>query len=381
MANSELETMPKLGFGLMRLPKKEGSEEIDVEIVKDMVDRFLAAGMRYFDTAYVYGNGDSEKAAREALVERYPREKFCLATKLHAALQCTDEASAKQEFYTSLARTGAGYFDFYLLHAITKDNLHFYNDYHLWDFVAEQKAKGLIRHVGFSFHDSPELLDRILAEHPEVEFVQLQLNYADWRDPRVQAEANYNTVRRHGKYVVVMEPVKGGTLAEPPKPIADLLHRADPKASLASWGIRFAASHEGILTVHSGMSNLEQMEDNLSYMQDFQPLTAAEETTLEQAQAILRKIPQIPCTGCSYCTGGCPKKIPIPDLFKAMNWHLIYGDDAWASEIYEEAMEDKEAGKPSECLHCRACERACPQHLPIPEYLKQCAAVLEKNGK
>lgn len=227
------EATPKLGFGLMRLPKtKDG--KIDLEQTKQMVDRFMAAGLTYFDTAYVYDDGDSERAAKAALVDRYPRESFTLATKLCAWMGAHDEKSAKQQFYTSLERTGAGYFDYYLLHALQAGNYKTYDKYHIWDFVKEQKEKGLIKHWGFSFHATPDILDQLLTDHPDAEFVQLQLNYADWENPDVTARENYEVARKHGKSIVVMEPVKGGALANPPTKVQEIFRQADPKASFAS---------------------------------------------------------------------------------------------------------------------------------------------------
>ena len=278
-------TLPKLGFGLMRLPRLEDGKTIDVEQTKKMVDAFLAAGMKYFDTAFVYEG--SEDACRQALVERYPRESYYLATKLNAGMPGLTEETAKQEFYTSLERTGAQYFDFYLLHAIGQKNIDKYNDWGIWEFAQEQKAKGLVKHVGFSFHDSAEMLDQVLTAHPEAEFVQLQINYADWESDSVQSRLCYEVCRKHNKPVVVMEPVKGGMLAVPPKAVKEIFEAADANASPASWAIRYVASKPGILVVLSGMSNLAQMEDNLSYMADFKPLNEAEEAVLKNVQDTL----------------------------------------------------------------------------------------------
>ena len=268
--------VPKLGFGLMRLPKLS-SGKIDIEQTKEMVDLFMDAGLTYFDTAYVYDGGESEKAAKAALVDRYPRERFTLATKMCAWSGAHDAESAKQQFYTSLERTGAGYFDYYLLHALQKEHYKKYEEYGLWDFVKEQKEKGLIRHWGFSFHATPAILDELLTDHPDAEFVQLQINYADWEDPAVASRACYEVARKHGKSVIVMEPVKGGRLAVPPKEVLAVLKEADPEVSAASWAIRYAASLEGIITVLSGMSDTAQMKDNLSYMKDFRPLDEEEQ--------------------------------------------------------------------------------------------------------
>lgn len=369
------ESTPKLGFGLMRLPK-DLSGKIDIEQTKKMVDLFMESGLNYFDTAYVYDSGDSERAAKAALVDRYPRGSFTLATKLCSWMSAHDEKSAKRQFYTSLERTGAGYFDYYLLHALQAGNYQKYDEYHIWDFVKEQKEKGLIRHWGFSFHAGPELLDEILTAHPDAEFVQLQLNYADWENPDVTARANYEVARKHGKSIIVMEPVKGGALAEPPEPVRKIFKEADPDASYASWAIRYAASLDGIITVLSGMSNMAQMKDNLSYMKDFKPLNDHEQTAVRKAQEAINGIKSIPCTACHYCTAGCPKQIPIPEIFAARNKQLIWGQLEAGAADYSKAVSG--AGKASDCVACGQCESACPQQIKVVEKLKDCAEVFEK---
>ena len=361
----------KLGFGLMRLKKK--GLGTDIEQMKQMVDLFMEAGFTYFDTAYVYMG--SEAAAKKALVNRYPRDAYTLATKLNAFIMAPTEKAAKKQFYTSLERTGAGYFDYYLLHALMDNNYTKYEKFHLWDFVQEQKAKGLIKHLGFSFHAGPQLLDKLLTEHPEVDFVQLQLNYADWENPSVQSRANYEVARKHGKPIVVMEPVKGGNLADPPAEVKKLFMDYHSDMSCASWAIRFAASLEGVITVLSGMSNVEQMKDNLSYMKSFQPLNEEEQRIIQQAQRILGHSAAIPCTACHYCTEGCPKQIPIPEIFSAMNKKLANGQTLQAAEDYQKAIDGK--GAASDCIRCRQCENACPQHLPIIRHLEQCRELLK----
>ena len=364
------ENTPKLGFGLMRLPKLANGE-IDVAQTSTMVDMFLDAGLTYFDTAFVYEG--SEEAIKKALVERHPRECYTLATKLNAWLYCHDEESAKQQFYTSLERTGAGYFDYYLLHALQPSNYGKYDEYHIWDFVKELKAKGLIRHWGFSFHASPELLDEMLTLHPDTEFVQLQINYADWENPEVQSRACYEVARKHGKPIVVMEPVKGGTLATPPKAVRELLKNAAPDMSAASWAIRYVASMDGILTVLSGMSNIEQMADNLSYMKDFKPLNAEEQEVIRKAQEALAAVDSIPCTGCHYCNKECPMQIPIPEIFTARNSQLIWENDEKARSQYAWATKGKNGA--DACLACGQCEAACPQHIPVITRLAECAEI------
>ena len=365
--------MPKLGFGMMRLPRFE-DKTFDVEQVKTMVDRFLAAGLKYFDTAFVYQG--SEEVVRQALVERYPRDSYFLTTKLNAGTwAAANEEEAKKQLETSLKRTGAGYFDFYLLHALSKENIGNYDKYGIWDFVKEAKEKGLIKHYGFSFHDSPEVLDQLLNDHPDVELVQLQINYADWNDLDVQSRGCYEVCVKHNKPVVVMEPVKGGTLAVPPQQVQDLFKSENPDASFASWAIRFAASLDQVMVVLSGMSAIGQMEDNISYMSDFRPLDEKEQAVIAKAQDILASIPQIKCTACHYCTNGCPMSIDIPSIFKAMNRNLIFGQLDDAKRRYANAT--KEGGKASDCIHCLQCEDACPQHIEITSWLERAAAELE----
>ena len=363
----------KLGFGLMRLPRLENGT-IDIEQVKTMIDLFIAAGGTYFDTAFVYEG--SEEATREALVKRYPRESYTLATKLNARVAKGAE-DARAQLLTSLERTQAGYFDYYLLHALSAvgDNYRRYEQYGLWDFIREQKAAGKIRQIGFSFHGSPELLDELLSAHPEVEFVQLQINYADWNNPRVQSRRCWEVARKHDKPVTIMEPVKGGTLADPPAFVKDILTAANPSLSPAGWAIRYAASLDGILVVLSGMSNIVQMKDNLSFMANFKPLDAQEQAVIARAQEALDAVPSIPCTGCRYCVPGCPKSIPIPDIFSAMNRQLIFGQLDEARKNY--VWETRSGAKASDCIQCGQCEAACPQQLGIIEYLKQCVAALE----
>ena len=361
----------KLGFGLMRLPKKGLST--DVEQTKQMVDLFLEAGFTYFDTAFVYPG--SEAATKAALVDRYPRDSYTLATKMNAGIPGLTEKMVKNEFATSLKRTGAEYFDYYLLHALSKGNVKKYDKFDIWGFVKEKKAQGQVKHYGFSFHDQPELLDQLLTEHPDVDFVQLQINYADWEDGKTASRANYEVARKHGKPVVIMEPVKGGKLADPPEEVKALMKEYAPDASFASWAIRFAASLEGVLSVLSGMSNVEQMRDNLSFMTDFKPLNEEEQAIIRQAQVILAKSAAVPCTACGYCLEGCPKQIPIPQVFEALNKHLVSGQTADGRALYEQAVAGR--GKAGDCIGCKKCEAVCPQQLPVTEHLKQAAELYE----
>ncbi len=376
MGNYLGEEIPKLGFGLMRLPMKD--DAIDIEQTKEMVDKFMEAGFCYFDTAYGYNDGESEKAAKAALVDRYPRDKFFLATKLPAWAGAKSKEEAEQMFYTSLERTGAGYFDFYLLHNLGEERSHFFDDYGIWDFLQERKKEGLIRHLGFSMHDKAEVLDEILTAHPEMEFVQLQINYADWEDPSIESRKCYEVARKHGKPVIIMEPIKGGTLANPPKEVSEVFAEADPEASPSSWAIRFAASLDGVITVLSGMSNVEQMEDNISYMKEFKPLTSEEQSVVEKARDIFNSFPKVPCTACAYCMKGCPKNIAIYGTFQAVNIYNMYNDLAGAKGKYEWNTSGHGWGKASECIKCGKCEQVCPQHIHIRDELEKAAEVLEK---
>jgi len=361
----------KLGFGMMRLPKLPDGQ-IDVQTTSSMVDDFIAAGGKYFDTAFVYSG--SEQAVGKALCQRYPRDAYYLASKLNAGTWAAkSEAEAKAQTRISLDRCGAGYFDFYLLHAISKDNINYYDKYAIWDYVRSLKRDGLIKHYGFSFHDSPQLLDKVLTDHPDVEFVQLQINYTDWDDPQVQSRANYQVATSHGVPVIVMEPVKGGTLATPPDRVASVLHAANPKASYPSWAIRFVASLPNVMMVLSGMSAPDQMADNLSFMRDFQPLSPQEQATIDQARQVFNAIDRIGCTACHYCTGGCPVQMQIPDIFKVMNAYKLYENLDKAQESYQKL----EGSRASACLQCGQCESACPQHLPIIELLQEVAQALE----
>ncbi len=365
----------KLGFGMMRLPGS-GSGNIDIEQTKKMVDLFMEAGGRYFDTAYVYTG--SEEAVKKALCERYPRESYYLASKVNAApFACKNAEEAKKQIEISLERTGAGYFDFYLLHALDAEKAKVYEEYGLWDYVRGLKEKGLIRHYGFSFHDTAEVLEDILKKHPDAEFVQLQLNYADWEDKGIQSRACYEVAVKYDKPVVVMEPVKGGMLAAPPESVAQIFKEADPESSFSSWAIRFVASLPQVMVVLSGMSREAQMQDNLSYMKDFKPLTPEEEKTVEKAREALSRVERIPCTECRYCVPGCPVEMHIPDIFKVMNIYKVYGDLKRSQADYGCRFKGPKA---SACLACGQCENACPQHLPIVSLLQEIADTLEKKN-
>lgn len=361
------EEIKKLGFGLMRLPMTD--DKIDMEQTKEMTDLFMDAGFTYFDTAWAYAG--SEDAIRQALVERYPRESFQLATKNAAWIGCKTREEAIAQFDRSLEQTGAGYFDFYLLHNLGEGRTKFFDDFDLWTWVQEKKKEGLIKHVGFSFHSTPEELEDILYAHPEMEFVQLQINYADWENPAVQSRACYEIARKHGKPVIIMEPVKGGMLATPPESVADILKQAEPESSLASWAIRFAADLEGIITVLSGMSSIEQMKDNLSIMKDFTGLSREQKKILKTAQEELNKIPLIPCTTCNYCAKVCPMNIGISGSFTAMNYQTLYSSKAMAVHQENWLVGGHGLKSATECIKCGKCEAVCPQHILIRENLER----------
>ena len=367
--------MPKLGFGLMRLPRADEEKDIiDLEQTKRMVDAFMSAGLKYFDSAYVY-NG-SEEAARKALTERYPRDSFFITSKLNVnASYIHNEAEAKAEFDESLSREGVDYFDFYLLHALGSGNIQKFDDWHLWEFLREKKAEGKIRHYGFSFHDTPEVLDELLTKHPDVEFVQLQINYADWENPGVASRRNWEICRERGKPVMIMEPVKGGILADPIPAVREVFDACGADASYASWALRFAAGLEGIHAVLSGMSSVAQMEDNLKTFRDFRPLDDREMELIHRAQKALDADKSIPCTACHYCTKGCPMEIPIPEVFNVINRRK--GSPEFRT-IREYGIVTAGRGKAGDCVACGQCERVCPQGLKIISLLRECKAALEK---
>ena len=371
----------KLGFGLMRLPLTNPDEasSIDVEQVKDMVDAFIKNGFTYFDTAWMYCGFQSECAAKEALVDRYPRDSYTLADKLHAGYIKTREDRDKI-FNEQLRKTGVEYFDYYLLHDIGVDHYKIYQELDCFTWLKEKKEQGLVRHIGFSFHDSAKMLDQVLTEHPEVEFVQLQLNYLDWDSEGVQSRKCYETAVKHGKPVIVMEPVKGGTLAKVPERAERMFKEYHPDMSVPSWAIRFAASNEHVMMVLSGMSNMEQLQDNMSYMANFQPLNEEEQEIIRKAVEIINSGIEIPCTGCSYCIEGCPQNIAIPKYFSLYNADLQECEEkGWKpqGEYYDRLT--KTFGKASDCVECGQCESVCPQHLPVIRHLKEVAARFEKE--
>lgn len=367
-----LENIKKLGFGMMRFPRKDG--RIDKDELRLMVDEFLSRGYKYFDTAYVYDDGGSEETVGELLSSRHPRESFYLATKLPAKVLNAPE-DMEEAFNLQLARTKAGYFDFYLLHAVQRGNIEIFNKKGAWEFLQRKKREGLIRHAGFSFHDSAEMLDGLLTAHPEIEFVQLQINYADWDDPKVQSRLCYEVARKHNKPIIIMEPVKGGNLAGMNDGIRKVFTDAAPEKSVASWAVRFAASLDGVLVMLSGMSDLAQVRDNLATFDDFKPLSESETAVIGKVQKMLSEVPTIPCTRCKYCVAGCPSEINIPGILHLLNNHTIYLNLARDSAHYR--MLTRESGKASDCTSCGQCETECPQHIEIIQHLKQAAGLFD----
>lgn len=368
----------KLGFGMMRLPLLNPNDDtaVDIEQVKRMVDTFIERGFTYFDTAYMYHNFTSECVAREALVKRHSRDSFTLTSKLPTMMLKT-VADQERIFNEQLEKCGVEYFDYYLLHSLTVNNYRTVEKLNSFDFVLQKKAEGKIRHVGFSFHDTPELLEQILTAHPETEFVQLQLNYLDWDSASIEAHKCYDIVRRHGKKVIVMEPVKGGELARVPAEAEKLFRKARPEASPASWAVRYAASLDGVMMVLSGMSSIEQLTDNTSYMQHFEPLSESEKEIINSAVGIINRSIAIPCTACRYCVTGCPKHIAIPEYFALYNSAKNDKEEVAFNKKFYYMTYAETHGKASECIECHKCEKICPQHLHITEYLKQVAATFE----
>ena len=358
----------KLGFGFMRLP--QSGDGFDMELVNKMVDAFMASGNKYFDTAYVYRG--SERALGESLVARYPRDSYYIATKLNLMMADTRE-KMRECFQKSLERLGADYVDFYLLHGIGTRTGDTDDTYGAWDFLAELKAAGKARHIGFSYHGTPEKLDAILTKHPETEFVQLQANYIDWEDEDVQSRRLYEVCRKHDKPIVVMEPVKGGMLSSEKSAMMDVLRKANPNVSPASWAMRFIAPMEGVFVTLSGMSNWEQMEDNLATFKDLKALTTAEMATIKEAVAAIKAVPRVPCTECGYCLEGCPQKIKIPSKIDVYNDYLVYQALSRSRQQYNFS------GEPwaSACIACGACEKTCPQGIAIIETLAKIAELFE----
>ncbi len=362
--------MKKLGFGCMRLPLLNGNDHksFDKEQIFKMVDTYMEKGFTYFDTAYMYHAGASENMVKEAVVDRYPRDSFQLATKL-PTMMLKEEEDSPRIFAEQLQKCGVQFFDYYLLHCLTKDNYEICNRLGVFEFANEKKREGAIKKLGFSYHDNAQLLDEILTAHPEMEFVQLQINYLDWENDWVQSRKCYEVAVKHGKDVIVMEPVKGGALADVPKRAEVLLKEKEPQMSVASWAIRFAASLDKVFMVLSGMSNIDQLNDNTSYMEDFKPLTKEETELCFKVADIINATISVPCTACRYCVDDCPMTIAIPEYFALLNAQQR-GDDETAiqkKKEYDELITSY--GAASSCIGCKQCEEHCPQHIDITKFL------------
>ena len=370
----DLSKMPKLGFGLMRLPEKDG--EIDHEQVCRMVDDYMKAGMNYFDTAYIYHGGKSEIAAREALVKRYPRDSFMIATKL-PAWEIKKAEDVERIFEDQLEKTGVDYFDLYLLHSVEDgSNYETYEKYDCFSWGLKKKAEGKIKHIGFSYHGSPELLVQVLDKHPEMEFVQIQLNYLDRTNPVVRSQELYDILHERNIPIIVMEPIRGGMLASFTPDIEEKMKKVQPDKSIASWALRFVGSLPGVMTILSGMSSEDQMKDNIETFKNFEPLSEEEFKVVDEVTSDILSVPQIGCTACKYCCDGCPMRISIPDVFRTINTLRRYPDD-WRSKNFYQGVASR-GGKASDCIGCGQCEGVCPQHLPIIELLKEAAEILDK---
>ena len=355
--------MNKLGFGFLRFPMEQ--DQIDFQKLEQLVDAFLAGGGQYFDTAHAYLNGKSEEAVKRVLSSRYPRHAYRLASKL-PGYQVKTHSDCRRFFDESLARCGVAYFDVFMLHWLNRTNYTLAEKYREFDFLQELKASGEAKAIGFSYHDSAELLDEILCAHPEVDYVLLQINYLDWESPAIQSRLCYETAVRHNKKVIVMEPVKGGTLASVPEEAQTVLNRIDPNLSAAQHALRFAQSLPAVEIVLSGMNRMEQVRENL---QPFSPLSTEEAAWMQQAAAIIAGATKVPCTGCGYCQSHCPKNIPIADIFRLYNAYARHPGDDWKiTPIYDSLC--MQSGSASDCIGCHSCEKNCPQKLPIPEYLK-----------
>ncbi|MDR0884808.1 MAG: aldo/keto reductase [Clostridiales Family XIII bacterium] len=369
---SEFDRSHKLGFGMMRLPQTDEKDpkSIDQDAVNAMADAFIKAGGTYFDTAYPYHDGFSEVATRKAVIERYPRESFTLADKL-PMWEIKKTEDMQRIFDTQIERTGVEYFDYYMLHALDQNHYKTAITHDSFGFISKLKADGKIKKIGFSFHDKVELLDQILTEHPEVDFVQLQLNYADWENENVQSRKIYECATAHGVPVVVMEPIKGGSLAKLPDAAEKILQEAAPGKSTASWALRYVASLENTFIILSGMSNFEQMNDNIdSLIATFAPISAEDQGVIDKVTELFLESIKVPCTACNYCVPDCPKHIPIPEYFALYN-KAKSGAIPYNKEDYDKLAEGR--GKASECVACKKCEGHCPQHIEIINWLKEVA--------
>lgn len=366
------EVKKNFGFGCMRLPMNGG--KIDYAEFNKMIDAFIENGFNYFDTAHGYHSGKSETSLRDCLVARYPRDKFILTNKL-TNFYFKSEADVRPFFESQLKICGVDYFDFYLMHAQSKEIFAYFKKCRAYEQALEFKAEGKIKHFGISFHDTAEVLDEILTEYPQIEVVQIQLNYVDYDDPAVQSRKCLEVCNKHGKPVIVMEPVKGGNLVNLPNGAKKYFEELGG-ASTASYAIRFAAGQKGVFMVLSGMSDMAQMNDNISYMKNFKPLDEKEMRAVQNVCAVFNGMNMIPCTACRYCTDGCPENISIPDLFACLNTKKHYHD--WNADYYYKEVHTKNGGKASDCIKCGKCESACPQHLPIRDLLQEVVKEFEK---
>lgn len=367
--------MKKFGFGAMRLPLVDSDDKksVNQELLNQMVDEFLAAGYVYFDTAYPYHEQMSEPAMKKALADRHDRSEYIFADKMPTILVKSAE-EYPMYFNSQLERTGVEYFDYYLMHNMGKDRYEKTQRFGGFEFAAGMKKEGKIKNFGFSFHDDVETLERILIEHPEVDFVQLQINYLDWDNKIIQSAKCYETAKRFGKPIVVMEPVKGGTLANLPKEAQDLLLAYNPEATPASYALRFAAGLDNVMMVLSGMNTLEQVRENTRLMDNPKPLSEQEMNLLSEVVEIINRSMAVPCTSCGYCMEVCPKNIAIPGLFGLYNNYKINGN--FSNMYYNRIVFDK--GKASDCIGCHQCEKNCPQHIAIPSELKHIAEFEKK---
>ena len=368
--------MPKLGFGLMRLPTIPGGtqKDIDFDKVQEMVDLFMSRGFHYFDTAFVYHEGHSEDVIRKCLVPKYSRESFQVVDKI-PLWNVKGKEDYEEILKTELERTGLEYLDILFLHGIGTNTFPVIESSGGWEWLKSVKERGLAKHIGFSYHSPAAELDQLLDKHPEVEVVQLQINYLDWDSEQVQSRLCWEACRKHNVAVTIMEPVKGGSLANPHPDVAKLFKEADPDASIASWAIRFAATLDGVITVLSGMTTLEQVEDNTRTVQNLKPLSESDMAVIQKAVKAFNEIPLIPCTGCRYCVDGCPQKIQIPTMINFLNDYTKYQNGSGLARRY--AMTTGRGGKDSDCIECHSCEDHCPQHLKITEYMKKAAALFE----